>query len=98
MPASWTWHPCPIRCPTRRVIKQSRWLLLRNAENLKSDGQRTHLDALLAANQALATVYVMKAALKALWSAGTVWPWWRAWQDWLAQAKGSDIESVTGFA
>ena len=32
--------------PARRVIKQSRWLLLRNAENLKNDGQRIRLDEL----------------------------------------------------
>jgi len=64
--------------PARRVIKESRWLLLRNPENLKSDGQRIRLDELLAANQALATVCVMKAGLKALWTAQTGWAWRRA--------------------
>ena len=73
--------------PARRVIKQSRWLLLRHAENLKNDGQRIRLDELLAVNQALATVYVMKAGLKALWGAQTGWAWRRAWKDWLAQAR-----------
>ncbi|WP_197457476.1 DesA/ISL3 alpha bundle tail domain-containing protein, partial [Crenobacter luteus] len=65
--------------PARRVIKQSRWLLLRNPESVKSDRQRIRLDELLAANQALSTVYVMKAGLKALWSVGTGWAWRRAW-------------------
>ena len=45
------------------VVKRSRWLLLRNAENLK-DGQAVQLQELLAANQPLATVYLLKDALK----------------------------------
>ncbi|WP_455430443.1 ISL3 family transposase, partial [Pseudomonas bananamidigenes] len=50
--------------PARRVIKQARWLLLRNPENLKSADQQVHLMDLLAANQSLMTVYLMKAELK----------------------------------
>src|SRR5690606_39759275 len=40
--------------PARKVVKQSRWLLLRNHANLK-DGQTVQLQELLAANQPLAT-------------------------------------------
>ena len=54
--------------PVRKVVKQSRWLLLRNRENLK-DGQAVRLQELLAANQPLATVYVLKDALKDVWYA-----------------------------
>ena len=49
--------------PARKVVKRSRWLLLRNAANLK-DGQAVQLQELLAANQPLATVYLLKDALK----------------------------------
>ncbi len=45
----------------RRYIKGSRYLLLRNEENL-STSQRERLDELLAANEALNTVYVLKEA------------------------------------
>ena len=48
--------------PARQVVKQSRWLLLRNQENLKED-HAVRLQELLAANQPLATVYVLKDAL-----------------------------------
>lgn len=48
----------------RKVIKQARWLLLRNPENLKSEEQRLHLHDLLAANHSLMVVYLMKAELK----------------------------------
>ncbi|UZT92762.1 transposase [Pseudomonas koreensis] len=52
--------------PARKVIKQARWLLLRNPGNLKSEDQQVHLQDLLAANQSLMMVYLMKAELKAL--------------------------------
>ena len=45
--------------PARKAVKQSRWLLLRNRDNLK-DGQAVQLQELLAANQPLATVYVLR--------------------------------------
>ena len=40
--------------PARKAVKQSRWLLLRNRDNLK-DEQAVQLQELLAANQPLAT-------------------------------------------
>jgi transposase len=52
--------------PARKVIKQARWLLLRNPQNLKTPEQQVRLEDLLAANQALMTVYLMKAELKTL--------------------------------
>ncbi len=55
----------------RKVIKQSRWLLLRNRENLK-DEQAVQLQEILKANQPLATVYVLKDALKDIWYAPSV--------------------------
>ena len=53
--------------PARKAVKQSRWLLLRNRDNLK-DGQAVQLQE-AAANQPLATVYVLKDALKDVWYA-----------------------------
>jgi len=35
--------------PARKVIKQARWLLLRNPQNLKTPQQQVHLQDLLAA-------------------------------------------------
>ena len=54
--------------PGRQVIKQSRWLLLRNRGDLQ-DHQRVRLDELLAANHSLMLVYLMKEQLKNLWYA-----------------------------
>lgn len=84
--------------PQRKVIKQARWLLLRNPENMKNHEQQVHLQDLLAANQSLMTVYVMKAELKALWSIGSAWEWRKAWKQWMAHAKQSGIPSLILFA
>jgi transposase len=51
----------------RRVIKGSRWLLLRNKENLTRPEDRVRLAELLDANRALLAVYVLKDDLKQLW-------------------------------
>jgi transposase len=51
----------------RRVIKRSRWLLLRNRGNLSHD-QALKLDDLLAANAPLTTVYLLKTSSR---SSGT---------------------------
>ncbi|EWM40332.1 transposase family protein [Bordetella holmesii 70147] len=52
--------------PARRVIKSSRWLLLRNRKNL-DPCQSVKLDELLQANQPLLTAYLMRDELKQLW-------------------------------
>ena len=52
--------------PARKVVKGSRWLLLRNAENLKP-ADRVRLRELLDANRKLATVDVLKDELKRPW-------------------------------
>ncbi len=81
-----------------KVIKQARWLLLRNPQNLKSPEQQVRLQDLLAANQALKTVYLMKAELKTLWTPSTAWDWLSAWKQWLHHAYESEIPALIQFA
>ena len=83
--------------PQRKVVKRSRWLLLRNRENVPP-AQQANLDELLAANQALMTVYVMKTALKELWQTSGGWQWLLAWRNWLRMARDSGIEPLKKFA
>ncbi|MDH4567079.1 ISL3 family transposase [Pseudomonas sp. BN414] len=84
--------------PARRVIKQARWLLLRNPENLRQPEQQIHLQELLNANQTLMTVYLMKAQLKGLWTAASAWQWRAAWKQWLRNAQESHIPALMLFA
>ncbi|QXI26373.1 transposase [Pseudomonas vanderleydeniana] len=44
----------------RKVVKSSRWLLLRNRENVTREVYKIRLEKVLEANQALMTVYVLK--------------------------------------
>lgn len=83
--------------PARKVVKRSRWLLLRNPQNLK-DNQAVQLQELLAANQPLATVYVLKDALKDVWYAPSVWEGWQRWRAWLRQARDSGLAPLQRFA
>uniref|UniRef100_UPI0013F60810 transposase n=1 Tax=Metapseudomonas otitidis TaxID=319939 RepID=UPI0013F60810 len=83
--------------PARKAVKQSRWLLLRNRENLK-DGQAVQLQELLAANQPLATVYVLKDALKDIWYAPSVREGWQRWRAWLRYARDSGLAPLQRFA
>jgi len=83
--------------PARRVIKSSRWLLLRNRRNLEP-AQAVQLNELLQANQPLLTAYLMRDELKRLWYYRR--PNWakQAWEHWLAQAQGSGIAALALFA
>ena len=84
--------------PARRVVKQAHWLLLRNPANLKTPAQHVRLHEVLAANQSLMTVYVMKEQMKALWTAPTAWVWRQTWTQWMAYAKQSQIPALMQFA
>jgi len=84
--------------PARKVIKGSRWLLLRNAENLERERDRVRLDELLKANRALSKVYILKDDLKSLWDYRHPGYARRAWQGWYNRAIRSRIEPLKQFA
>ncbi len=82
----------------RRVIKGSRWLLLRNRESLRREEDRVRLSELLSANRRLAVVYVMKEDLKHLWDYCHVGYARRFWKEWYRRAIRSRIEPLKRFA
>ncbi|MBN5090827.1 ISL3 family transposase, partial [Stenotrophomonas maltophilia] len=82
--------------PARRVVKTSRWLLLRNRQNVPAD-QRVKLKELLAANKALLTAYVLKDDLKQLWRyRSQAWAA-KAWKSWRQRALRSRLEPLRTF-
>lgn len=83
--------------PARRVVKQAHWLLLRNPAGL-APAQQVQLAEVLQANQSLLTVYLMKDALKSLWTATSAWEWRRRWKQWLQHAQQSNIQPLQRFA
>ena len=78
------------------MIKGSRWLLLRNGENLKRQ-DRVRLRELLKVNRRLATVYLLKDDLKSLWDYRL--PNWalQFWREWRARAMRSAIVPLKCF-
>lgn len=83
--------------PARKAVKRSRWLLLRNRDNL-SEEQAPRLDELLQANQSLLTVYLLKEQLKELWYAPTEEQAQERWQHWYDMALESGLEPAKQFA
>lgn len=81
----------------RRVIKGTRWLLLRNKANLTRE-DRVRLRELLAANRHLWVVYVLRDALKELWRYRSVAWAARAWEEWYGWAVRSRIPALVVFA
>ncbi|CAK0581142.1 transposase family protein [Burkholderia pseudomallei] len=82
--------------PARKVLKSSRWLLLRNRHNLKPE-QAVHLKELLAANQSLLCVYVLRDELKRLWFYRKPACAEKAWGQWFEQAQQSGIAALQKF-
>ena len=82
---------------SRQVIKRSRWLLLRNPENLP-EGHEVKLTELLEANQPLNVVWLMKTALKELWYAPSEQEAQRRWISWYRQSQESGIKALQHFA
>jgi transposase len=82
----------------RKVIKGSRWLLLKNADNITKEEDRVRLAELLKANRKLAAVYVLKDDLKQLWDYRHTGYASRFWGQWYARAIRSRIEPLKAFA
>jgi len=81
----------------RRYIKGSRYLLLRNEENLRSD-QQEQLQELLSMNEALNTVYVLKDQLKQLFTYRCPDRARRALHQWCDLAMASGLPPLERFA
>jgi transposase len=80
----------------RKLIKGSRYLLLRNRENLKDD-QPQRLEELLAANATLNAVYVLKEQLKMIYHYVHRPAARRALKAWCAMAKQVDHWAIRAF-
>jgi transposase len=81
----------------RRLMKGSRWLLLKNRDSLRP-GEDTTLEELLAANRGLLIVYVLRDALKDLWAYRHSGYARRAWVSWYRKALRSGLEPLRRFA
>ncbi len=89
-------HYTPANLPFNReqmqVLKGTRWLLLKNPENLDtSRKEHERLEEALRLNQPLATAYFLKEDLRQLWEQPDKDAATAFLQDWIARAQSSGI-------
>lgn len=82
----------------KKVIKGSRWLLLKNPENLK-EKNKPDLDRLLKLNENLLKVYILKEELKLIWENHENDPeqMEKALDNWCEEALRSNLKPVIKF-
>jgi transposase len=81
----------------REVLKGSRYLLLKNEENL-NDEQRNRLAVLLEFNRTLGSVYILKDQLKLLYYYSDREQVRKALEDWCIMAEQINHPTVRAFA
>lgn len=82
----------------RRVIKGTRWLLLKNRANITRHADRVRLKELLAVNRPLFITYVLKDDLKQLWRFRYAKAALRWWRSWYRRACASRVVPLIKFA
>ena len=83
----------------KQVLKGTRWLLLKNPENLDpKKNERQRLEEALRINQPLATVYYMKEDLRQVWTQPDKATALRVLDDWIRRAEASCIKVLQKFA
>lgn len=83
----------------RRALKGTRWLLLKNRENLDGAGnEMKRLAEALRINRPLATAYYLKEDLRRFWAQAGKSQVARFLDDWIVRAEASGIRMLIHFA
>jgi len=76
----------------RRILKGTRWLLLKNPDNLDPErNERQRLQDALELNTPLTIAYYLKEDLRQIWDQPNKRTARRVLQDWMARARSSDF-------
>ena len=83
----------------RTILKGTRWLLLKNPENLDSEkNEIQRLQEALRLNEPLSIAYYLKEDLRQIWSQPDKRTARRVLKDWMARARASGIRMLVKFA
>jgi transposase len=83
----------------RHILKGTRWLLLKNPENLDAErDEHRRLEAALNLNAPLAIAYYLKEDLRQIWMQPNKRTARRLLRDWLARARASGVQMLAQFA
>lgn len=83
----------------RQILKGTRWLLLKNPENLDPlRNEKQRLEEALALNTPLTIAYYLKEDLRQIWQQTTKAKARRVLDDWIRRAEASGIGMLQKFA
>ena len=83
----------------KKVLKGTRWLLLKNPENLiEEKDEKRRLEEALALNKPLAAAYYMKEDLRQVWERPTIAAAELFLDDWVARGRASGVRMLMKFA
>ena len=83
----------------QKVLKGTRWLLLKNSENLDPvKGEPGRLQEALRLNESLATAYYLKELLNEVWEQDDEEEAHLVLRDWIALAEASGVRMLIKFA
>jgi transposase len=83
----------------QKVLKGTRWLLLKNPENLNEErNEKQRLEKALNLNKPLATAYYLKEDLRQLWQQEDKFHAEIFLDGWIARAESSEIKILIKFA
>ena len=83
----------------RRILKGTRWLLLKNPENLDpAHHEAQRLQEALALNTPLTLVYYLKEDLRQIWQQSNKATARRVLEDWMGRARATGIPMLVQFA
>jgi transposase len=83
----------------KQVLKGTRWLLLKNPENLNTEkNEQNRLDEALRLNRPLSTAYYLKEDLRQFWSQGNKSNAKKFLYHWIAKAESTKIPMLIKFA
>lgn len=83
----------------RKLLKGTRWLLLKNPENLDAErDEHQRLQDALDLNTPLTIAYYLKEDLRQIWSQPNKRTARRVLRDWMARARASGVRMLAQFA
>ena len=82
----------------RKVLKGTRYLLLKNGADIYDKGYKTRLDNALDLNKPLSQAYYLKEQLKQIWTQTNKQAAEEVLEDWINQAKESKMPQLINMA
>ena len=78
----------------RKVIKGTRWLLLRRDKDIFSEDKKQRLDNVIKMNESLSKVYILNEYLQEVWKQNSYKEGEAVLDDWIRQARESKVPTL----